>query len=100
MPLHTPQSIWAKWKQPTLEVSSDGFGVSLDEQTYLVIRLSASFRHKQAAEWLAFFARALNDERPVEDVLGIEPVGESSTVTTLSELRAGLTLLTVSVDRK
>ena len=36
MPLHTPQSIWAKYQQPMLEITSDGIGVSLGANSYLI----------------------------------------------------------------
>lgn len=94
MSLHTQQSIWGKYKQPTLEIASDGIGVSLGEQSYLYIRWSKDLPEEQVARWCAFFAKSMLDQRPLADTLGIEPPGESSTVVSLKELRAGLALLT------
>ena len=99
MSLHTPASIWAKYKQPTLELASDGIGVSLDENTFLCIRWSAGLAAAQVRAWLAFFARSGVGPLEIADTLGIEPPGESSTVTSLNDLRTGLALLTRSTDQ-
>lgn len=92
MPLHTPQSIWAKSRQPMLELASDGIGVSLGEQSYLLIRWSESLPLEQVSRWLAFFATVSSAHGPIEDTLGIEPPGASSTAVSLSELKSGLAL--------
>lgn len=94
MPLHTPQSIWAKNKQPMLEVASDGIGVSLGENSYLLIRWSESLASEQVRKWLAFFVRAMNTSGSIEETLGITLDGKSSEVMSLEELRNGLALLT------
>lgn len=94
MSLHTPQSIWAKYRQPMMEVSSDGIGVSLGEQSYLCIRWSEDLPCDQVMRWLVFFARSMQEPLPLADTLGIEPPGASSTVTSLEELKRGLALLT------
>lgn len=96
MPLHTPQSIWAKYKQPMLEVSADGIGVCLDENTYLVTRWRGVFPEPQLGKWLAFFARLALDPGMLDELAGIEQSGASSEVISLSELRTGLALLTES----
>ena len=94
MSLHTPQSIWAKYRQPSLELASDGIGVSLADDSYLYIRWSADLAPQQVTAWLAFFARLGVGPAEIADTLGIEPPGESSTVVSLSALRSGLALLT------
>lgn len=94
MPLHTPQSIWAKNKQPMLEVASDGIGVSLGEDSYLLIRWSESLPSEQVCKWLAFFARAMNTPEGIGATFGITLDGKSSEVLSLAELRNGLALLT------
>lgn len=94
MPLHTPQSIWAKNKQPMLELASDGIGVSLGENSYLLIRWSESLASEQVCRWLGFFARAMNTPEGIGGTLGIELSGRSSEVMSLEELRNGLALLT------
>jgi hypothetical protein len=94
MSLHTPQSIWAKYQQPMLELASGGIGVSLGENTFLFIRWSADLPKEQVARWFAFFAKCMLGPHGIAATLGIEPPGESSTVVSLKELRAGLALLT------
>ena len=94
MPLHTPQSIWAKYQQPMLEITSDGIGVCLGENSFLVIRWSAGLPEEQHARWFAFFAKCMQGPPTLADTLGIEPPGASSTAISLTELRAGLALLT------
>jgi hypothetical protein len=94
--LHTPQSIWEKYKQPMLEIGSDGIGVCLDENTCLYTRWSAELRCEQVTKWLAFFAKLVADPAMLDELAGIAPAGESCQVISLSELRAGLALLTRS----
>lgn len=94
MPLHTPRSIWAKSKQPSLELASDGIGVSLGEDSFLLVRWSPDIPCEQVTRWLAFFAAVSRGPGSIDTVLGIEPPGESSTVVSLQELKAGLALLT------
>lgn len=94
MPLHTPLSIWAKYRQPSLEIASDGFGVCLGENTYLYIRWSAGLPSEEATRWCAFFARLVCDPAEIDELAGIEPTGASSQVISLAELKAGLALLT------
>lgn len=93
MPLHTPRSIWAKNRQPMLELASDGIGVSLGEDSYLLVRWSASLPREQVCRWLAFFATVSRGPGSVAEVVGIGPPGESSTAVSLAELKAGLALL-------
>lgn len=93
MPLHTPQSIWEKYKRPTLEVTPDGYGVSLGADSYLVIRWSAGLPPEQVLRWLAFFAKCMSGPEGFEGTTGITLDGESSTVVSLAELKAGLALL-------
>ena len=94
MPLHTPQSIWAKYQQPMLEITSDGIGVCLGANSYLCIRWSAGLPDVQLARWFAFFAKCMLGPATLATTLGIEPPGASSTAISLTELRAGLALLT------
>lgn len=96
MPSLTPQNTSAKSKNGTLEISLDGFGVSLEDGTFLCIQWSIDFPYAQVTQWLAWFARSGVGPLEVADTLGIEPPGESSTVISLAELRAGLALLTRS----
>lgn len=101
MPLHTPQSIWAKYKQPMAELALDGCGVSLGGNTYLVIRWSPNLDSRQVSKWLAFFATAWSGKGDPGEVLGIEPLGASSTVVSLEELKRGLALLNqLQVDKR
>jgi hypothetical protein len=99
MPLHTPQSIWAKYKQPSLEITSDGFGVCLDARNYLVIRWSAALDMEQLGKWLAFFAKLALDPSLIEGMQSTVQAGESSEVISLEELRSGLALLTSLHDK-
>jgi len=94
MQSHTPQSTSAKSKNGTLEISLDGFGVCLEDGTYLCIQWSVDFPYQQVTQWLAFFARLGVGPVEIADTLGIAPPGESSTVISLSALRNGLALLT------
>jgi len=48
----------------------------------------------QVARWFAFFAKCMQGPPTLADTLGIEPPGASSTAVSLTELRAGLALLT------
>jgi hypothetical protein len=66
----------------------------LAEHTYLYIHWSDELSPQQLTAWLAFFARLGVGPREIADTLGIAPPGESSTVVSLNELRAGLELLT------
>jgi len=94
MPLHTPQSIWAKYQQPMLEITSEGIGVCLGADSFLFMRWSAGLPDAQVARWFAFFAKCMLGPHGIADTLGIEPPGESSTVVSLKELQTGLALLT------
>jgi len=71
----------------------------LGENTYLYIRWNGELPAAERARWLAFFARSGAGLPSVEDVLGIERLGESSRVVSLSELRTGLELLTRVYDQ-
>lgn len=93
MSLHTPQSIWAKHKQPMLEYTPDGIGVCLGADSYVVLRWSPGLPSEQVARWCAFLARCMLGPEGFEGTTGIALAGESSTVVSLAELKAGLALL-------